>query len=190
MGELSAEAFEDWLPPNEIIDHYIRERDPDPKGRAIAMLCDGLLRAAAAQLIVNGKDLGMALIPPELWEYIQRSDVWTTGRFRLAFKLDGKPWSASGYDVRVDRDIQALPARDLATGDIAPPSSAAKKPLPEKRFKAWLDLFLAANAQPTEDAARASLNALFPDNTVTRERLRDALPSRPKGRPGKSQGAQ
>ena len=105
MGELTAEAFANWLHASDVIEHLYQRKEPEPGELAISMLCDGLLQAAAAQLIVDGRDLGLTLIPRGLWPVVQWTSVWMTDRFRI--DVDGR--SISAYDVRIDRDLVELP---------------------------------------------------------------------------------
>lgn len=128
----TAAEFEQWLEPSDVIEWYNQQREPNPKALVISMLSDGLLQAAAARLVIHGKDVGRALIARELWPAIAATqpDVWHTGRFRLATtKPGGERLGVSGYDVRIDRDIRTLPGPDPA---LAGPNQNRPKPAPAK----------------------------------------------------------
>lgn len=185
MGELTAEAFADWLPPSDVVNWYYQQGlgDDEAEARVAAMLRDGLLRAAATQLVVDGRDLGLTLLERGLWERAIHARFWSTGRFRLR---QGNQ-VISAYDVRIDRDVQTLPPvqSDAPAETVL---SGAKQPLSEARLRAWAELFNAAQPVGTEATARASLGKLFPDSSVSRERLRGVLPDRRRGRPYRSQG--
>jgi hypothetical protein len=176
-GAPTAAEFEEWIHPCDVIEWYNQQGDHDPKGRAVQMLRDGYLQAAAAQLIINGNDLGLALIPREMWEFMSRSDVWVTGRYRLSAK--GR--SLSAYDVRVDRNIRKLPRPEAPQQSEAVKAPDAKR-LSEARLAAWAKLFFGAEPTATENEARASLTGMFPDNSVSRARLRAVMPARRRGR--------
>jgi hypothetical protein len=189
-GRPSPEEFADWLEPSDVIEWYHQQGEADPRGLVASMLSDGLLQAAAAQLIIHGKDVGLALIPRELWPAIAATqpDVWHTGRFRLAsMKVAAISKGVSGYGVRIDRNIRTLP-RPARTAEPPEPQRPQKQPLSETRLRAWAELFFAAHRDATEAESRQSLNVLFPDNTITRARLRALLPSRERGRPRRQEG--
>ena len=190
MGEPSDEAFANWLHPSDVVEGYYQQGRGNDEAEALtlAMLCDGLLQAAAGQFIVNGKDLGLALIPRDIWPFAGKTDVWSTGRFRFAQPSGtDKPWSISAYDVRIDPEIRELPAPPQPI--IATPTQiVGKPPLSEARLTEWARLFLAAHPDATESTARKSLKVVFPENSVTRDRIRAVLPRRRVGRPQKSKG--
>lgn len=183
IGPPTAAEFEEWLRPSDVVNHYYQEEHDDPKAkaRAVSMLCDGFLQAAAGQLVINGNDLGLALIPRQMWEAIKRTDVWSTGHFRLA----AKDQSISGYVVRVDPRIRTLPRPEPRK-----PSKTAKptetKRLSDGRLTEWAKLFFGAKPTATEKEARQSLATMFPDNSVSRARLRAVMPPRQRGRPLKA----
>ena len=127
MGELTAETFAEWLHPSDIVNHFYQQGlgDDEAQARTAAMLSDGLLRAGAGRLIANGRDVGLALIPRELWSALAKTDVWSTGRFRISGPASGGgQFSVSGYDVRIDPKEQSLPP----PGDG--PSAPADRPKP------------------------------------------------------------
>lgn len=132
MGELSAESFADWLHPSDVIEHYHQRGEREPEAYVIALLCDGILQAAAGQLIINSRDFGLALIPRELWPLAAKTDVWITGRFRLSGRKPGGEQTAiSAYDVRVDRDIRTLPEQPPHKPVASPrPPKAGRPPAP------------------------------------------------------------
>jgi len=113
----TAEEFEAWLHPSDVIEHYHQQREIDPKALVVGMLSDGLLQAAAGQLILNGRDHGLSIIPREAWRLAAGFDVWSTGRFRLTHLGGGDPITISAYDVRIDPKI-----REVAGPAIAPNS--------------------------------------------------------------------
>lgn len=190
MGELSTEAFAEWLIPSDVVNHFFQQGmgDAEAHARTLAMLCDGLLQAAAGQLIVNGEDRGLALIARELWPVAGKTQVWTTDRFRLSGQdKDGKPWSISAYDVRIDRDIRSLTPPERRASSPASDQSS-KPPLPDVQLQKWGEVFRAANSEPTEADARRAIEATFPVHFVSRERLRRIMPSGRRGRPLKVKG--
>lgn len=131
----TAAEFASWLDPSDVLDFYLQQGDPAPKDRVIAMLCDGLLQAGAAQLILNGHDAGLALILPRLWGMAGKSDVWSTGRFRIAaINPNGKSLHVSAYDVRIDPQIREA-VSPLVAPDPAPtvPTGTAKGGRPAGR---------------------------------------------------------
>ncbi len=188
MGELTSEGFEDWLHPSDLVEHFYQQGlgNDGAKARVVAMLSDGLLRAGAKQLIVNGIDRGHVLVPRDIWPAASRTNVWVSGDFRLAGSNDGRPWSISAYDVRIDPEEQRLP-RSSATHSAPVEQPRKPLPLPDARLTAWAELFFATYPNATEATARQSLNTLFPDHIISRERLRTVLPNRRRGRPAKSQ---
>lgn len=128
MAELSVETFADWLHPCDVIEHYHQQRELNPKSLVVGMLSDGLLRAAAGQLILNGRDHGLALIPREAWRLAAGTDVWVTGRFRLTHLGEGATVTISAYDVRIDPQIREVAAPSAAPDPVpaAPVRAAAK----------------------------------------------------------------
>ena len=181
MEKLSAESFAAWLPSSDMIDHFLHEGDPDPQGRVIAMLNDGLLQAAAAQLIINGRDLGLALIPRGFWPAAANTDVWVTDRFQLSGSKGGKHWSISAYGVRIDRDIRSSSPPPPAHQASNPPPFSDKPPLPDATLEKWGEAFRAGNPNATEAIARSAITSTFPANYVSRDRLRRILPPRQRG---------
>lgn len=196
MGELSAESFADWLHPSDVIDHYISLGQDEAKAKTIAMLCDGLLQAAAGQFIVDGKDCGLTLIPREFWRAVSKTDVWSTGRFQVPVQKDsGDRRIVSGYDVRIDRDIRKLPKPEPKgeSGETPPapedhPSKPNRATISHAAFCQWFELFALAYPGGSIEQAWASAKGMFPDKRVTRDQVRALMPDRPKGRPRKSKG--
>ena len=131
MGEPSAEAFADWLQLSDVVEHYYQAGEREPDALVVAMLGDGQLRAAAGKLVVDGRDRGLAMIPPGIWDMAARTDVWVTGRFRLHRAKGERSVTISAYDVRVDPEIQALPtgrAERPAAPPPTPPPPTGKRP--------------------------------------------------------------
>ena len=73
-----------------------------------------------------------APIPRDLWEVAIQSSFWSTSRFRLR-TTDGRTISA--YEVRIDRDIQTLPAASSA----APAMGASPRRSGGRPAAAWWD---------------------------------------------------
>lgn len=180
MGDRSVQGFESWLHPSDVIEHYHQQREPDPRSLVAAMLSDGLLRAAAAKFVLNGRDHGLAIIPASLWISASGTDVWSTGRFAFVHVGSEAIIRASAYDVRIDPDIQTLSVPSPAIT-----ASAENPPLSEAELESWARLYFGANPEAAEDAARKALVAIFPAHFVSRERLRRIMPARPRGRPRK-----
>jgi hypothetical protein len=122
----TAEEFEAWLHPSDVIERYHQQRELHPRLLASGMLADGLLRAAARQLILNGRDHGLALIPREIWLFAGESEIWSEGRFKITHVGAKGIITISAYDVRIDPMIRELPppgpAPVQASGN--PPSRA------------------------------------------------------------------
>ncbi len=118
----TAEEFEAWLHPSDVIEYYHQQRELHPRSLASGMLADGLLRAAARQLILNGRDHGLALIPKDTWLLAGESEVWSEGNFRFTHVGAKGIISINAYDVRIDPDIQTLPTPEKV---VAPPPSAS-----------------------------------------------------------------
>lgn len=175
--------FEDWAHPCDVIEYYHQQREPDPRSFATAMLCDGTLRAAAGQFILNGRDHGLAIIPAQIWTWAAGTEVWSNGWFQLAHVGKDAIIRVSAYDVRIDRQIRALPPpeRDRIAGTGAPALS-------DTDLQKWAELFFSANPGASEQAARRALAATFPAKFVSRERLRRIMPARRRGRPLKDKG--
>jgi hypothetical protein len=184
MGELSAEAFADWLHPCDVIEHYHQQRELNPKALVTQMLIDGKLRAGAGQLILNGRDHGLALIPREAWAWLSKTEVWVTGRAQLTH-VSEEIITISAYDVRIDREISATPeAPEAPSFRSEPPTD--RPPLSDALLEQWGEAFRSANPDATETAARRAIEATFPTKFVSRERLRRILPTRRAGRPLKN----
>lgn len=106
----SWEEFAAWLHPTDVIEHYHQSGDLKPRSLVSTMLRDGLLQAAAGQLIIDGHDLGLALIPRDLWRFILADDFWSTARFSISSRRNAhEELRASGYDVRIDGQIREVP---------------------------------------------------------------------------------
>ena len=148
MGKISAEAFKDWLHPSDVIEFYHQQREPYPREFATAMLIDGKLRAGASQLVMNGRDHGAALIPPQVWGWASKTEVWSTGWFQLTHVGDSGIVSVSAHDVRIDPELQKLPP------PIPKPlRSPSAQPLSDARLETWGAMFFAEYPTATEAQA-------------------------------------
>lgn len=131
MSGPTEDEFQTWLHPSDMVEHFFQQGlgDDEAKARTIAMLSDGLLRAAAAKLVANGRDAGLALIPRKIWPAVARTNIWSTGRFHFnGPSSNGGQFSISGYDVRIDPQEQILPAPSTkSAGDPAPIPAPAKR---------------------------------------------------------------
>ncbi|MEA3064425.1 MAG: hypothetical protein QOJ27_864 [Sphingomonadales bacterium] len=132
-GKPSAAEFEEWLHPVDVIEWYHEQGEREPKALIITLLSEGILQAAARQLVVNGKDLGIAPIPKEMWKAIGGSDWWQTQRFHMSTGAIGGP-SISGFEVRIDPQLRTLPGPEEAK-EAAPELALPSSPAPERPAK-------------------------------------------------------
>lgn len=141
MGGLTTETFAEWWHPSDVIEQYHQLRELNPKALVVSLLSDGLLQAGAGQLVLNGRDHGLSLIPRETWRLAAGTAVWSEGRFRLTHIGDGDIISISAYDVRIDPVQRDLPATET---DRSTPPTAPARPAKGGRPSApwWDDLWI------------------------------------------------
>jgi hypothetical protein len=130
-GKIPEAEFETWLHPVDVIEWYHQQGEREPKALIITLLSEGILQAAARQLIVNGKDLGIAPIAKEIWKAIGWSDWWQTQRFHMSTGAIGGP-SITGLGVRIKPEEHALPGPDDAK-EAAPAPSPEPSPAPPQQ---------------------------------------------------------
>lgn len=210
-GKPSATEFEEWLHPVDVIEWYHQQGEREPKALIISLLSEGVLQAAARQLIVNGKDLGISSIPKEYWKAIGASDWWQTQRFHMSTgAIGGK--NISAFDIRIDPEFRTLPGPDgpkeaapeqePEPAQLAPPpaphpfapddkddDSAAERDRPTVDLAAlrqWHELFVQLHPAAVEAFALKSAKAMFPDRHVPRQWVRDLRGAQKRGKPPKT----
>jgi hypothetical protein len=180
-------------------------------GGITAVARRGLLKSDGEQQAVE-----FHTIAPEYWNedgwVMGPEALWVTGQVsfhrgsRLAERLGQPPeeWIEHTFTgVRFDPvafarefaghlrpepkpDVAESPPAGDASAQAAPAPPPEKQPLSDSRLAAWAKLFVAAHPGASEKVAKQSLAELFPNNSVTRERLRTILPARQRGRPLKA----
>lgn len=201
----SPEEFEQWWLPCNAIDSFLPLGEDQAKEAVRSFLTAGVIRAAAEKLILDDKVLGLTGIPKEVWPEVRGEKFWSTDFFKIRF---GKT-SLTAFGVKLDPDAicEHAPARppprppidksDLLEALDPPPrpdasAQAALAPPPETkrlsdgRLTEWAKLFFASQPRATEKEARQSLTIMFPNNSVSRARLRAVMPPRQRGRPLKT----
>lgn len=210
MGDdIAAEEFEAWYTPSEALTLLSPSMG---QAAAVATLSRrvgaGVIQLVAATYVAstNGRetDRGTRLIvPPELWETPRAmlattfwasgdltmiADNMPTGYFKRGHvtKYFGSRFQPDGVRALMPRDIVRLadggtsaqvPSKATETDDPKPPVSRAD-------LKRWADVFLAVHADKvTEALAVQSAKAMFPNHAVSRDKVRELLPSRRPGRP-------
>jgi hypothetical protein len=134
---ISAEEYRGWLEPSQVLASLPSDWSRDTKIRTIAKrLQDGLIRAVAETIVVDGEAESYLLIPRESWAgwaFLVDTDFWNAGdrevygdapEFTVAFR---------GYGVRLDPkavsrlsppgprpEIEAIPPDPLASRDVRP----------------------------------------------------------------------
>ena len=173
------------------------------------------LMASAAHVQVERKEnqqqrTTFVLLPPEIWvnaSFGISSHLWVSGEADIDLRPGGRyrelaeEHLLSLFSVRLDRAALNLivPIFLNSTGVEAPvvaapaaPAQGAsetidqtKRPVSDKLLESWAALFNDAYPAASEAKARQSFEGMFPDKSVTRDRLRRVLPDRQPGRPRK-----
>jgi hypothetical protein len=125
-------------------------------------------------------------IPAHYWDEQQWTKgshaLWVTGQ--ISFHRGSLPANATFSGIRFDPvaffDIFDIDRREaeIDSADV----TGARAPLSEAALKGWAELFREAYPDGSEALARRSVDGMFPDKHVSRERLRRILPERPRGR--------
>jgi hypothetical protein len=202
----SAEEFEQWWFPCHAVDSFLPLGDDQAREAVRSLLSAGAVRAAAEKLILDDQVLGLSCIPREVWTAVRDERFWSTDFFKIQF---GKT-SLTAFGVKLDPDaicehapprppprlptppmsisetmkgLDALAGTDASSAPAPPPET---KRLSDGRLTEWAKLFFAAHPRATEKEAQRSLGTMFPNNTVSRARLRAVMPPRQRGRPLKT----
>ena len=115
---------------------------------------------------------------------------WETGN--AVFEVFGDGYGSVDvinrfFDVRFDpASFNGKPKATFSDPDVASETLSQKRPLAENLLKDWAALFNEAYPGAPEAQAKRSLEGMFPDKSVARERLRRVLPERQRGRPLKT----
>lgn len=204
---IPAGEFESWFTPPQAL-AALREGISDYGRRAVALT----ERAAADLLVVAAEtyrrtedgtsvNRGHWVIPAKIWEHCAPStydDFWETGQFHITERRShGGDIKVSYFGVRFDpvgvRSLMtasgippAEPTADQAA-DVPEESDRRKLPrLPEEHLRKWHALFIAAHPDGTVTLAQRSVEGMFPNHHIARDRIRELFPDARRGRPKKN----
>lgn len=198
---LTPEQFDGWIKAHHVLALF-GSRPTSAAKRLIAdRLAYGLLRSAARHWIYRGsKRTEFAVIPAMAWgpwAYEADGHFWEAGDTKVPIdSVEGirpSSWDYDLFDVRFDpvglREMGAvgLPAPDGPSStnqsDAAGAVDARKPPSPDA-YEKWKTVFLATHGSSyTADLALRSARAMFPDNQVTRAKVRELIPPQKPGKP-------
>jgi hypothetical protein len=181
-NKLTAAEVAGWLTPEQAIEILAAKYGTGDdcytaKHTLLQRLQGGRVRAASDphdELVVVG---------PDSWSQVKENDIfWESGD--LTFTRDWEP--VRFFDVRFEPDaVRAIIANAVATGLSAPAKAEGSKRtrLPDPHLEAWFEFYKKIGGALRENPAMAHVDMCFPNNSVSRQRIRDLIGPRTLGRP-------
>jgi hypothetical protein len=202
-GGDAEKVYETWLTPGEAIKlcaHLDRRL-------AISTIFDrlksGLIRSRAKTLVVRNNPQHFVNVSIEAWQNLTHAltqDVWINGDMSVELRRDGIRYETttfSFFGVRLDpagiNDIPGIQKRAAVTQVSAHEKEPEEKgpPISDAHLRQWLALYEAVYTGTKADTLENALNSargMFPGKFVSRDRVRDVLPARKRGRKGDELG--
>jgi len=189
---LTSEGLAAWIIPREALRLLSSAFGPASARQIIFQgLRGGIIRAISGSSswsdAYNGPTLRPSVwIPGKYWDGLADRVIpesfWTTGAVRLLIESDARraaPREVSFFDVRFEPDAINAVLLGAVTG---PERLHAHRgpPVPDPLLRKWFELFLRAyeGAEISEARALESANGMFPQRSVSRDRVRKLLADR------------
>jgi len=203
---LTPEDLASWYTPRDAVTYASQCLGPKGAQDAVwRLIAAGFVETAAASTSMTKKgqqpqlEIDPMTIPTNLWESYspQTSDLW--GAAQARFWIPGPSGTSDSTTVlfagiRINPDDlrrhiskSAAEQSHTAVGNERPKTTEgeAKKRLPDPLLKAWYEVYKQAyggTSKDTENMAEQSVAGMFPDKSVSRERIRELRGSQKRGR--------